>query len=221
MFVMAGLVATSPAALAQGSNWYIAGSAGALFMGDSSRNTTFFNGLGQTAPGTNTTTYNPGESFGLSLGYRLPLGLRAEAEAGYDHFTVKSVDPLSSSPDFPALNGTTLSNPSGGGHDRYTVAADLFYDFPISPFGVTPYVGTGAGYYHGTATDAVFLRSNGTKFTQINSTGDNAFVLAEIGAAVPLTPQLSLVPAYRYEYFLGSNAVHNANIIKVGLRYSF
>lgn len=218
---IAGLVTISLPAVAQTSNWYVTGSAGALFVGDQSRNTTIYNGLGQTAAGTNTTTYSPGEAFGVSLGYRLPLGFRAEAEFSYLHYTADTIDPFTASPLFPGLTGATLNNPSGGDHDRYTFTADLFYDLPFRPLGITPYVGGGVGYYRATATDAVFRLPSGPAFTGRGTSGGNAVILAEVGAAVPLTPKLDLVPAYRYEYYFGSNTAHNANIVKIGLRYSF
>jgi outer membrane autotransporter protein len=215
---MAGAILASHGAVAQ-SSWYISGSAGALLVLDYSRSTTIFGTDGISGPGTNTSTYNPGETFNVALGYRLPLGLRVEGELGYEHFSIDTIDPLSTDGTFPNITGKRLSNPSGGDHERFTGTVNLFYDLPVTFAGITPYIGAGAGYYHATSSDAVFAIGDAT-FTQHGSSGNNAIVLAEIGASYSLTPQLSLTPAYRYEYFAGSS-LHNANIVKLGLRYSF
>lgn len=218
--IVAGIVLAAHGAAAQ-SNWYISGSAGALLVPDVSGSTTIFSSSSKLqGPGTNTATYNPGEALNAALGYRLPMGFRVEAELGYLHYTDDTINPLSTNGAFPAYTGAKLSNPSGGDHDRFTATVNLFYDLPVTFAGITPYVGGGAGYFHGTAADAVFLTSTDRTFTVHGSTGDNALVLGEIGASYALTPKLSLVPAYRYEYFFGTSA-HSANILKIGLRYAF
>ena len=203
------------------SNWYIGASASAAFVADVSRSTTLFNGSGRQGPGTNTTTFNPGEAIDVALGYRLPFSFRIEADFGYTHYKVDTIDPLSTNGAFPRLNGMRLSNASGGDRNRFTEVVNLFYDLPISYAGLTPYIGGGAGYFHGWATDAVFRTSGGTRFTQRGATGGAALVLGEIGVSCALTPKLSLVPAYRYEYSIGPLVSHGANIVKLGLRYAF
>jgi len=218
--IIAGTVLAAHGAAAQ-SNWYIGGSAGALFVPDVSRSTTFTsNGLGLKGPGTNTTTYNPGENLNIALGYRLPMGFRAEAELGYMHFTADTAKPLSTDGTFTALNGNRLSNTSGGDFNRVTGTANVFYDLPVTFAGITPYVGGGAGLFHSSATNAVFLTNSGGTFTEHGSSGTNAVLLGEVGLSYALTPAFSVVPSYRYEYFFGT-VIHSANIVKVGLRYAF
>jgi opacity protein-like surface antigen len=219
--LLAGTVLASHAATAQGA-WYIGGSAGALFMSDLIRSTSFVNhATGIVVPGTNTSTFNPGEAFNVSLGRNLPFGLRLEAELGYLHYTPDSINPLSTGGALPNLNGTKLTNPTGGDHDRITATLNLFYDLPVSFAGIRPYLGGGVGFYHASATDAVFTMANGAPFTQHGGSGDNALMFGEIGASYPLTPRLSVVPAYRYTEFFAEQGNQGAHIVKIGLRYAF
>jgi hypothetical protein len=163
--VIAGTVLMARGAAAQGA-WYISGSAGAVLPSDYSRSVTVTNFTsGRSGPGTDTTTYTPGESVNAALGYRLPLGFRVEGELGYQHYLTDTTSPLSADGVFPAANGTRLSNPSGGAHDLFTSTANLFYDLPFNFAGITPYIGGGAGYYHVSSTDAVFIDSLGGKLT--------------------------------------------------------
>ena len=222
--VAAGSVLAAHGAAAQGA-WYISGSAGGLFMSDRSGGVTITNpGLGLSAPGTNTSTYSPGETANLALGYQLPAGFRVEGELGYQHFQISTVSPLVTNGVFPQLNGSRLSDPSGGDHNVFTATANLFYDLPFTFAGITPYIGGGAGYYYSTSTNAVFLESTGGRhFTQRGGTADNAILLGEIGASYHLTSNLSLVSSYRYEYLFSQSSAggFGGNIVKLGLRYSF
>ena len=220
--VVAGMLLIARGAAAQGA-WYISGSAGAVLPSDYSRSVTITNfNSGRSGPGTNTTTYTPGESVNAALGYRLPLGFRVEGELGYQHYLTDTISPLNTNGVLPAANGTRLVNPSGGAHDVFTSTANLFYDLPFNFAGITPYVGGGAGYYHASSTDAVFIDSLGGKFTARGGSAGNAVVLGEVGASYPLTPNLALVTSYRYEYFFRSSGPgYGGNVLKLGLRYTF
>ncbi len=190
-----------------------------MFVADYAKSTTFFNGLGVYGPGTNTSSYNPGGVINTAVGYRLPLGFRAEVELGCSHFNIATIDLLSTNGVFPKLNGSRLSNPSGGSYDRFTAMTNLFYDLPVTFAGITPYLGGGVGCFHGTSTDAAFGTSGGSTFTIRGASGENAVIMGEIGMSYALMPRLSLVPAYRYEYFFGTS-IHNANTVKIGLRHA-
>lgn len=212
------LMMAASAAHAQGA-WYINGSAGGDFFSDRTASTTFHNGAGATAPGTHTTTYDPGYALTGSVGYHLPLGFRVEAELGYIHNDVDSTTPHLSSPTFAAINGTKFTNPNGGDYDRVTATVNMFYDLPVSFAGVTPYVGAGVGYYHLSASDAHFTTPFG--FTGRGGNASDAVVLAEAGATIPLAGALSLVPAYRYEHFFRDGGGEDSHILKLGLRFDF
>lgn len=216
----AGMMLAAHGASAQG--WYISGSAGGVFPMDTSRLITVTNpGRGLIGPATNTSTFNPGEAVNAAVGYSLPLGFRVEGELGYQHFTANSISPDSTNGTFPELTGAKLSNPSGGDHDIFTATANLFYDLPYSLAGITPYVGAGAGYYQGHSTTAVFLNPQGPRFIMNSGTSRNAVVLGEVGASYALTPSLSLVGSYRYESLFRTSGTLGANIVKIGVRYSF
>lgn len=205
------------------SGLYISGGAGAALMPDYSRDVTIRVG-GVSGPGTNTTTYNTGESVNAAVGYHLPLGFRIEGEFGYQHYTTDSISPFSSDGQFPPINGTRLTNPSGGDHNVLTGTANLFYDLPVTFAGFTPYIGGGGGYYHAGSTNAVFFDpvTHGP-FTSHAQDGGGGMVLGEAGVSYHVMPNLSLTVAYRYEHFfhppVGTDAA--GNIVKLGLRYDF
>lgn len=184
--LVAATALASHAASAQ-SAWYIGGSAGALLMSDLSRTTSFVNfSNGTKSPATNASTFNPGEALDISVGHALPMGFRAEAELGYLLYTADSDSPQSSF--VSVLNGTKLSSPAGGDHDRVTATLNLFYDLPVAFALLKPYVGGGVGVYHASASDAVFTLANAGTFTAHGSSGNNAMLFGEIGAAYALTP---------------------------------
>ncbi|HET6308185.1 MAG TPA: outer membrane beta-barrel protein, partial [Rhodopila sp.] len=214
---IAGTMLLGRGAAAQGA-WYISGGAGMVLPMDYSRGVTFANGLGQPGPGSNTTTYTPGETVNAAVGYHLPLGFRTEVELGYQHYLTDSISPLSTTGVLPAANGTRLVNPSDAAHDVFTSTLNLFYDLPFTFAGLTPYIGGGAGYYHASSGRAVFIDRLGGKFTTQGGNADNAIVLGEVGASYPLTPSLALVTSYRYEYFFhssNSTVAISGNVLKI------
>ena len=222
--VAAALVLTAHGAAAQGA-WYLSGSVGGVMPMDYSHSVTIRNsGLGLSGPGTDTSTYNPGEAINAATGYRLPMGFRVEGELGLQHFTADTISPNSTNGTFPAFTGARLSHPSGGEHDMFTSTANLFYDLPYRFDGITPYVGGGAGYYRDSSTNAVFATSQGARFTGRGRDTDGAIMLAEVGASYPLTPRLGLVGSYRYEYLSHpgqTSAPASASILKLGIRIAF
>jgi hypothetical protein len=63
---------------------------------------------------------------------------------------------------------------------------------------------------------------NGGIFTSHLVPSTNALILAEAGITVTLDEHWAIVPAYRYEHLFEDNpAAVNANIFKLGVRYSF
>src|ERR1700679_2106472 len=95
VLICCGVIFMAHAAAAQ-SPWYISGSAGVFLRSDSSRSTTISNALGISGPGTDTTAFDPGPTFNLGVGYKLPLGFRVEGEIGYEHYAASSASPFSS-----------------------------------------------------------------------------------------------------------------------------
>jgi opacity protein-like surface antigen len=238
ILICVGMICAARTASAQ-SPWYITGSAGASLRPDYSRSTTFFNDSRTiTGPGTNTTTYDPGPVINLGVGYKLPLGFRVEGEFGYSHYSTSSVSPLSigggppvalgngpvlPSNAFPALNGNRLTLQSGGGHDTYSGTINAFYDLPI-PGWIVPYIGAGVGAAYATSQTAHLAGPGGTpRFTELGGSATHPVILAEVGVTIRLDTKWSIEPSYRYEHlFPSGNAVaQDANIFKLGVRYSF
>ena len=216
-----GILLLSHTASAQ-SGWYATGSAGLLLRGDYNFDTTFrYSGTSETSPGTNTASYNPGVNLDLGLGYRLPIGLRFEGALGYGHYGTDSASPNAYNGIFPTLNGTKLSNQSGGDHDQITVTVAGYYDLPIS-WPAVPYVGLGLGYYQEAVSDAHFAVPGGGTFTMGSHAADGALLLAEAGLTIPVSGAWSIVPAYRYEHmFVSGRPDFDIHILKVGFRYAF
>jgi len=223
--IVGSILATGPA-FAE-SPWYIGGSAGAYFRSDYSVAGTFHNGLGTTAPGTNTTTFSPGPIFNASVGYKLAHGFRVEGEFGFTKYNIKSINPNTvDSADFPNLNGTKLSAPIGGDRERYIETVNLFYDLPFTGRFV-PYIGAGFGAAEDRGSPAIFNEigpvPGGTFRTSNAATGVLPVALAEAGVTLKLADQWAVVPSYRFQYVFrsGNVAAEPANIVKIGLRRSF
>ena len=163
----------------------------------------------------------------LGVGYRLPLGFRVEVKGVYSHYTLDTINPLSTNGAFPELNGTRLTLQSGGGCDQYSATLNGFYDLPLSGW-IVPYLGAGVGVNYTNAETATFTIPSGFgvaaagKFTQLGGSATNTVVLAEVGVTLTLDAHWSIVPSYRFEkVFTSSGEFPNqANIVKLGVRYS-
>ena len=222
----ASAICTAHAAAAQSATqgWYVEGSAGALFRMDASRSTIFSNTAGATAPGTDNFAFSPGFVGNLGLGYKLPIGVRLEAELGYAHYLVSAVYPVSSGP-LASFNGRGLGRQSAGGYDQGTATANAFYDLPIAGK-VVPYIGGGFGISLTGFEGGVFSSPAGGGRVRFSTGGGTSalmpVILGELGLNIALAPNWTVVPAYRFEHvFNGAGLTYNENIFKVGLRYSF
>ena len=219
----AGAICVAHAAAAQ-SNWYVEGSAGALFRMDASRNTTFTNlNTGVASPGTSNLTFSPGFVGNLGIGYKLPIGVRIEAELGYSNYSANAAYPVS--PGVASFNGRGLGLQSGGNFDQGTATANVFYDLPIAGR-VTPYIGGGFGAALTGYQGSIFSSTTGTITTGLNSPGGTVVypvVLGELGLNIALNPNWTVVPSYRFQHIFSPSGAftNNENILKLGLRYSF
>jgi opacity protein-like surface antigen len=220
----AGAICAAHTAAAQSSNWYVEGSAGALFRMDATRSTTFTNlTTGVMSPGTNDLTFSPGFVGNLGLGYRLPFGVRLEAELGYAHYSANAAYPVSRG--VASFNGRGLGLQSGGNFDQGTATANVFYDLPIAGR-VTPYIGGGFGAALTGYQGSIFSSTTGTITTGLNSAGGTVVypvILGELGLNIAVAPNWTVVPSYRFEHVFNPSGAftNNQNIFKVGLRYSF
>jgi len=217
----ASVIFAAQTAAAQ-NHWYVEGSAGTQLRMDASRSSTFTNlNTGATAPGTDTTTYDPGFVANLGLGYRLPLGFRVEGEVGYAHYSSSSTSPATNGA-FPALNGSRLGLQAGGGFDQGSITANAFYDLPISG-GLIPYIGGGVGAFLTNAQSGYFAGPGVRFFTQGGGTSYVVpGILGEVGLNIAFNANWAVVPSYRFEHvFTVSGLANNENIFKLGVRYSW
>lgn len=206
------------------SPWYVEGGGGLIWRMDASRSTTFFNLAAPplSGPGTNTIAFDPGYNLDFGVGYRLPWGFRTEIEGNYSHYTVSSLSPLSTDGTFPLLNGSRLNVQSGGDRTEYGGTLNAFYDLPISASYV-PYVGVGGGMETIKAETVTVAGPSGVPhFTEFGGNATDAIILAEVGMTIALNETWSVVPSYRFQHvFINSSGFpDNANIFKVGIRYS-
>jgi opacity protein-like surface antigen len=219
----ASVICAAHTAAAQ-SQWYIEGSAGTQLRMDAGRSTTFTNlNNGATAPGSSTVTFDPGFVGNLGLGYKFPIGIRVEAEVGYAHYSEASASPVSNGPALPFFNGNRLALQSGGGVDQGSATANAFYDLPISG-GLIPYIGGGFGAVLTGMQGGMFTNSSSTvHLTQGGSSVVYPAILGEVGLNIVANAHWTVVPSYRFEHvFISGNAFPNdANIFKLGVRYSW
>lgn len=201
------------------SNWYISGSAG-VYLRSSVTTTGDVSSPSGRAAATVTNTYDPGPVINAAIGYRLPFGVRVEAEAGFAHFTTASSNPFA--PGVPGLNGSKLTPSAGGGHDRYTGTVNAFYDLPISGRYV-PYIGGGFGVAQLNGGTTYFpVPGTSGRFIVGGASVVRPVILGEVGVAIALSDRWSVVPAYRFEHAFQTGAnTENAHILKLGLRYAF
>jgi opacity protein-like surface antigen len=220
VFLAAAAAACSSAAAAD-SPFYVSASGGGYFRQSDSTDANFFHAATPTVtvPGTVGRDYDPGFVVDLAAGYHLTQHIRLEAELGYTSYSGKTLAPFTAQPGFPQLNGQTFSHVSGDDFSRVTGTLNGFYDFsPIA--GVSPYVGAGIGEARNHQSSGMFQASDGATFGNLGGNATHGLALLEAGVSIPLTHNLSLVPAYRYvRYFAGDQDA--AHVVKVGLRYRF
>ena len=244
--IILGFLVLAPGAAAAADGFYAGGALGAVFRQpvstvnseatDPFGNRVFVGGAAAPYLLDDRTHYDTGVEADLSLGYRFDLGrfgaLRPEAEVSYRRFGIGRTD-VQSAPNQPY--GTTvrgaINTLSGSTQERYAGTANLFYDF-TGLSGVTPYVGLGVGYQHGTSAAGSRQRNvtivgapgaagqpSVTTIAVPSGSSDDGTYLAEVGLAIPLTARLSLVPAYRYTQAFGGH--NGASLAKVGVRFTF
>jgi opacity protein-like surface antigen len=201
--------------------WYVSGSIGGYFREDDNIATSFFHldNPSFKVPGTASRSFDPAVIGNLAVGYAVMPQVRVEAEVGYFDYSGSTINPLAHNVNFPRLNGSTFVRQSGNDWSRFTGTVNAFYDFlPI--VGFTPYVGAGVGASADHKTTGVFIGPTGSTFTERGGAGTDGLVLAEGGASIPLTDDLSVTASYRYAHFFSSGE-GTAHIVKMGVRYSF
>ncbi|HLT76378.1 MAG TPA: outer membrane beta-barrel protein [Ferrovibrio sp.] len=154
-------------------------------------------------------TYN-GYGFALGAGYRYGNGFRAEAELAYGNVENDRV-----------TRDNAGSTKVGGDIDMYSLTGAVYYDIPVN-FVVTPFVGAGAGIVHQRNSRPATTIGGATLPAGGDSTDLTAF--GEIGLTYQLTPEMTLVPSYRYQWIndgehgLDDTGMH---VARLALHYGF
>ncbi len=214
--VLAGTMARAEAP------FYVSGDIGGYFRDSDSGADTFHHSATPTTlvPGTDKRGFDDGEVGYLALGYRVAPHIRVEGELGYASYTGSTLNPFTAVLGYPELNGQTFRRTSGDRFSRYTGTANVFYDFSPYAGRFTPYVGGGMGVSANHQSYGVFTAADGTPFRSSGGSSTQGLGMVEAGVSIALTPQLSLVPAYRYTHFFADKE-DVAHVVKVGLRYNF
>jgi opacity protein-like surface antigen len=163
-----------------------------------------------------------GYDLAAALGYKVSP-MRYEAEFTY----------LSQTNEFN--NYTTYIRPTPGATNvqskkmneyGFRVMGNVYFDFDMLDFFLTPFVGVGVGYSY---THANFLAPGYLNYTFANSAGVNAFATQAIfGVKYPINESLSIDFTYRYNLSLKrtvstpfDSVDNNLNNITVGQHTSF
>jgi len=221
----AAAVGVSSSAWAE-SPFYVSGSIGGYFRESDSGPVQLFHSdvPDINVSGTTKRGFDPGEIGNLAAGYRLNAHVRIEAELGYATYAGSTLNPSTSAPGFPNLNGQTFRRTSGDRFARTTESANVFYDFAPLAGRFSPYVGGGLGVAESRKAFGDFAAANGVPFAAAGNASTQGVGMVEGGVSIAITRNLSLVPAYRYMRFFGSDFAIGqdvAHVVKVGLRYQF
>ena len=221
MAAMLALGMAAPA-LAQGP-WYVSGSLGGYLRQSDSGADSFFheNDPGDRVGGSDRIGFDHSALTGaVAVGRRLFGRFRVEAELGYTRYAADTLQPSTSAPGFPELNGQVFKRGGGDDYTRFTGEVNGFYDIATLAGRYTPYVGAGVGGSDNHQSQGFFVAADGSPFDTGGGASAQGFAMAEGGLAIALTPRVSLVPAYRYvHYFQGDEDV--AHVVKLGVRLNF
>ncbi len=200
--------------------WYVSAGAGAYMRDDQDGNTTVSQGI-TSGPASIHEEFDTGELFNAAIGYKFPNHLRLEGEAGYIGYGISSINPSSAS--FATLRGQSFNQVSGGDFTRYTGTVNAYYDIPLGNV-FAPYFGGGIGLAYGDASNGTFRDAAGNTFIGRGGSELHGVSFLEAGLSIAITNNIALVPAYRYYHFFDDStntAEESANVVKLGVRYSF
>jgi outer membrane protein OmpA-like peptidoglycan-associated protein len=183
----------------------------------------------------NNTRFNWGEGFnGVgAIGYGLGNGIRIELEGDYYQNEINQ------------RSGSPAAGSSSGHVGTYGAMGNVYYDldlerFGIPTFGLTPYIGAGAGYQWSHLSPITTINNDGTVDRVGGTNGSFAFQgIVGVAYPVPVVPGLDLTLEYRYlealndDHFDGEHfqpyGVNKGNIrlsaaenhsLMLGLRYA-
>jgi opacity protein-like surface antigen len=194
-------VLSTPANAQMNGGLYGEVSAGGLYIADNSGS---ISGIDVTVE------TDTGFMFAGALGYRFGNGFRVGGELGYGHISGGEARALGVNVDIDT--DLKLWSFTGAG----------YYDIEINNQ-FAPYFGGGAGVVI-TDMGRSTLSAGGATVVVGGDTDSNLTAFGEAGFSVQISPNVQVVPAYRYQWIDSGYASFDddiAHIIKVGLRFDF
>jgi len=203
LFLTWAAIGTHPAAAQNPANpgFYVGLSGSAIFLEDSDAT---ISGVGVSVD------YDTAYGIAGQAGYRFGNGLRAEGEVGYTNI------------DDADLNALGVTVGLNADLDVWLFTGNLFYDLHVNDW-LSPYVGGGVGIAR-QELGSVTATFGGTTVTTSGDSSTDLTAFGEIGLNMHLTPNLDLVPGYRYAWIDNGCCGFDdttAHIAKIGLRYNF
>jgi outer membrane protein OmpA-like peptidoglycan-associated protein len=164
------------------------------------------------ATGSNT-RFNWGEGFnGVgAIGYGLGNGIRIELEGDYYQNEINQ------------RSGSPAAGTSSGHVGTYGAMGNVYYDldlerFGVPTFGLTPYIGAGAGYQWSHLSPITTINNDGTLDRVGGTNGSFAFQgIVGVAYPVPVVPGLDLTLEYRYLEALNDDAFSGEHFQPYGL----
>jgi OOP family OmpA-OmpF porin len=150
----------------------------------------------------NNTRFKWGDGFNGqgAIGYGLGNGLRIELEGDYYQNEINE------------RSGSPVPGTSSGHTESYGAMANVYYDldltsFGIPTFGITPYIGAGAGYQWSHLSPITTANADGT-LDRVGGTNGSVAFQGIVGLAYPVAsvPGLNLTAEYRYMEALNDDA---------------
>jgi len=159
------------------------------------------------------TRFRWGDGFNSvgAVGYGLGNGLRLEIEGFYRYNNVDG------------RYGSPVPGTSSGHTESYGTFGNVFYDFDLNQFGIdawglTPYVGAGAGYQWSHLSPITTLNADGTT-DRVGGTNGSFAWQGIVGVAYPMDyvlPGLDLTVEYRYIGALNNTAFRGRHYDTLG-----
>jgi Outer membrane protein beta-barrel domain len=202
------------------SDWYLSGSAAAYLRQDSTYSASISKPGAAPAADTEKDNYDPGAMVSVGVGKRIGQHLRVEGQLGYAGYTISRINPFTTDPNYPRIDGRAFYQREGVRYTRETADIIGFYDFNPMRWGVTPFLGAGLGASEDHRGAGVLQSADGATMTIQAKSAAELLGLAEFGLSIPLTPGLTLVPNYQFvRYF--RRTPDAVNVFGATVRYAF
>ena len=147
-----------------------------------------------------TVSYDTGYVVSAAIGKRFGNNIRGEVELSY------------------GAVGLDAEGFSGGDVTMFGATVGGYYDVNLGS-AFTPYLGAGTGFVHAKMDD-ITLDVMGIPMTFEGDSTTELTLFGEVGVAYALTPDIDIVPSYRFQW-IDADGADTMHIVKLGLRYGF